>query len=119
MTLRLALSALVAAASLAAQAPDTARYTILMAKGVSGIQKAWTDPDGARKFYLEFNDRGRGPALTQRVVLGPDGYPTSVEITGHDYMKVPVDERFTVTQGGAARTAAWKNAAEASSVARS
>ncbi|HEU4995552.1 MAG TPA: amidohydrolase family protein [Gemmatimonadaceae bacterium] len=118
MPSRLVLAALLAACSLSAQARDTTRYTILMAKGPSGVQKAWTDPDGSRRFFLEFNDRGRGPELRQRVVVGPDGYPTSIEITGHDYMKAPVEERFTAKQRGAATTASWKNAAESSSVVR-
>lgn len=34
-----------------AQAPDTARYTITMAKGPSGILKAWTERDGTRGFW--------------------------------------------------------------------
>lgn len=101
-----------------AQDVDTSRYTILMAKGPSGVQKAWTDPDGARRYYFEYNDRGRGPAISQRVVLGRDGFPRSIEITGHDYLKVPVAERFVVTQNGAQSTAAWKNPAESASVAQ-
>lgn len=99
-----------------AQRPDTVRYTILMAKGPSGIQKAWTDADGARRFYFEFNDRGRGPALNQRVTVGADGYPKSVEITGHDYLKVPVEERFWADRTSGGWHFGWKNAAESSSV---
>ena len=110
-------AALVVAARAHAQV-DTTVYTILMPKGPAGIQKAWTDPDGSRRFYFTFNDRGRGPELQQRVVLGKDGYPVSVEITGHDYLKVPVSEQYVVTQSGQTTTAAWKNAAESSSVAR-
>jgi imidazolonepropionase-like amidohydrolase len=101
-----------------AQATDTIRYTVLMAKGPSGVQKAWTDADGAKRFYLEFNDRGRGPALHQRVVVGADGYPTSVTITGHDYLKSPVDERYSAQRTSTGWKLSWKNAAESSSVAR-
>jgi hypothetical protein len=56
---------------------DTARTTVLFAGRPAGVRKAWTAPDGARHYALEFNDRGRGPALHQRVVLGPDGQPTT------------------------------------------
>jgi imidazolonepropionase-like amidohydrolase len=100
-----------------AQSPDTTRYTILMAKGPSGVHKSWTDADGARRFYFEFNDRGRGPAIAERVVLGPDGYPTSIEITGHDYLKAPIDERY-IARRGKGWTVSWKNAAESSGVTR-
>jgi imidazolonepropionase-like amidohydrolase len=102
----------------AAQPTDTTRYTILMAKGPSGVQKAWTDRDGALRYYFEFNDRGRGPALSQRVTVGADGYPTSVEITGHDYLKVPIDERYAAQRSGTGWKFAWKNAAESTSVTR-
>jgi len=101
-----------------AQTADTARYTVLMAKGPSGYQKSWTDGSGARHFYFEFNDRGRGPALNERVTLNADGYPTSVEISGVDYLKAPVKESFVVQQSGSPWRAAWKNPAESASVAR-
>ncbi|HSL82853.1 MAG TPA: amidohydrolase family protein, partial [Thermoanaerobaculia bacterium] len=63
-----------------------------------------------------FSDRGRGPELTTRLVLGDDGLPVWVETTGHDYLKVPVEERFSrtiatdETDGGRAR---WKSGSEA------
>jgi hypothetical protein len=115
---RLALLALVSLPAIALSQPtDTTRYTILMAKGPSGVQKAWTDSTGARVFYFEYNDRGRGPAITQRVTLRPDGFPLTVEISGHDYLKAPVSEHFVVEQSGAALRARWKNGAESTSVA--
>ena len=59
-----------------------------------------------------FNDRGRGPKLETRLVLGDDGLPVSVETTGHDYLKVPVEERFsrTIAEGGG--RARWKSSSE-------
>ncbi|MGH7694343.1 MAG: amidohydrolase family protein [Gemmatimonadaceae bacterium] len=114
----IAIAVIVVHSAAAAQSTDTTRYTILMAKGPSGVQKAWTDADGAKRYYFEFNDRGRGPALSQRVTIGSDGYPMSVEITGHDYLKVPVDERYVAQRTGTGWKFAWKNAAESSSVTR-
>jgi len=102
----------------AAQQPDTIRTTILFAKGPSGVQKEWTAADGSRHFYFQFNDRGRGPELTERVTLGADGFPGTIEITGYDYYKVPVNERFVLEQSGGTWKAAWKNSAESTSVAR-
>src|SRR5690348_7209532 len=43
------------ARSLLGQTPDTTRYTILMAKGPSGVVNAWTESDGTRGFYMEYN----------------------------------------------------------------
>lgn len=55
-----------------------------------------------------FNDRGRGPDLTTRLTLGPDGFPLTVETEGHDYFKVPVEERFR-REGPTVR---WRNSHE-------
>jgi hypothetical protein len=49
-----------------------------------------------------FNDRGRGPDLTTRLTLDEAGLPVSVETTGHDYLKAPVEETFAL-EGGRAR----------------
>ncbi len=99
-----------------AQAPDTLEYTIVMAKGPSGVWKAWTERDGGHGFHFEFNDRGRGPAIDERVRLGADGYPTAVDIEGQDYYKVPVTERFVLERSGGTLRARWKNPAESASV---
>ena len=102
----------------ASQQTDTVRTTILSPSGPSGIHKEWTAKDGSRQFYFTFNDRGRGPELRERITLGPDGFPRSLEITGHDYFKAPVNERFVIQQEGDWLKAAWKNTAESASVAR-
>jgi len=87
---------------------DTARYTVLIASRVAGEAREWADPDGALQYAFEFNDRGRGPSVTERVVLGPAGIPRLLEVRGHDYFKNAVAERFS-TDGG---QAAWHNSAE-------
>jgi imidazolonepropionase-like amidohydrolase len=91
-----------------AQVPDTVRYTVLMAGRSAGIEKSWTAADGSFHYYFEFNDRGRGPALTERMVLGAGGVPTLIESIGHDYYKNPVVERFAIANG----QATWQNSAE-------
>jgi imidazolonepropionase-like amidohydrolase len=105
------------AAPLAGQVvPDTARSTVLLAGRPAGLHRAWTAPDGARMFDFQFNDRGRGPSLTQRVVLGRDAVPERIEIKGHDYLKSPVDERFVMDRRKLRWRARWKSSAESSSV---
>ena len=99
--------------TLRAQAPaalDSTTYTVLMASNVAGHQSVRRHGDSAWTAF-EFNDRGRGPSVTQVVVIGANGVPTAMTITGHDYLKVPVSESFAVNAG----TATWKNASESGS----
>ena len=95
---------------------DTLSYTVLLASRPAGVHRAWTSADGTRNFTLEYNDRGRGPSLRQQVELSPEGFPLRLTITGHDYLKSPVDERYTLHRDGSAWRAAWKNQAESTSV---
>lgn len=71
------------------------------------------DPAGAELWTFTFNDRGRGPELETRLVLGEDGLPVSVATTGHDYFKVPVEERYSRATSDGETWASWKNANEA------
>jgi len=84
------------------------RYTIFLAGNKAGFQTSTVMPDGARVYHFEFNDRGRGPGIDSRVLLNPEGIPTQMDITGHDYLKAPVDEHFSLSSG----KATWKNSAE-------
>ena len=89
-------------------APDTARYTVLMMEKPAGVQTTTITAEGERQSFFEFNDRGRGPRLTSRVVTGADGVPLLVETTGNDYFKGPVGEHFSFSGG----EATWKNKGE-------
>ncbi len=108
--LALALAGLPAATAHAAPAP---RSTVLIMGNVAGFQTVAVEADGALRVAFEFNDRGRGPKLDSRIVLGPGWIPTSIETTGNDYMKSAVDERFSTGPDGAT----WKNGAESGSLA--
>jgi hypothetical protein len=92
----------------AAPAPQEVRYDFLLAGNLAGAAVSSVEPDGTRVYNFEFNDRGRGPQTRERVRLDERGLPTFMEITGHDYLKVPVEERFSRSQG----RASWKNASE-------
>ncbi len=87
---------------------DARRYAIRMADNRAGVLATWTSPDGARHSFFAFNDRGRGPNLTTRVVVDGSGLITELDATGNDYYKNPVNERFRLAGG----TATWKNKAE-------
>src|SRR5688500_11602028 len=90
------------------QAQESARYTVLMMDKPAGAQTTVVKPDGLREFTFEYNDRGRGPKLTSRFKIDADGLPVSVETTGNDYMKGPVNETLKVVDG----VARWDSAAE-------
>jgi imidazolonepropionase-like amidohydrolase len=84
------------------------RYTILMAGKKAGYETSTRMGDGLALYY-EFNDRGRGPKITERIILDKStGLPTSIDETGVDYLKTPVEEHFSIKDG----KATWTNRAE-------
>jgi imidazolonepropionase-like amidohydrolase len=79
-----------------------------MSSNRAGSQTLSVGADGEIRFEFEFNDRGRGPKLSTRIVLDAAGLPRLLETTGNDYLKRAVEERFSI-EGG---RAAWKNPSE-------
>lgn len=88
--------------------PDAVRYSVLSSGNPAGNQLVWMSADGKRHALYQYNDRGRGPRIDTVTMLGTDGIPTSTENTGNDYLKGPVEERFSIRDG----VARWKNKAE-------
>lgn len=84
------------------------RYTVILVGNKAGFETSARKSDGSLELYYEFNDRGRGPKVTEQVVLDNNGIPIRVENTGNDYLKAPVEEHFSLKDG----TASWKNRAE-------
>lgn len=72
---------------------DTTRWTLSYSGRVAGQLVRWRDADGRLGFFLEYNDRGRGPRTTTRVSLDARGWPSGVESDGYDYWKNPVTIR--------------------------
>src|SRR3954471_9574252 len=104
-------TALFAAAALAAGAGSavTVKSTIVTSVvNKSGFQIAESPAPGQLSIHYEYNDRGRGPKVEEKIAYGADGVPTKIEVSGVDYMKDKLEERFE-RAGGVAR---WKNRAE-------
>lgn len=101
------MQAQVAPAATAGNAKSS-RYTFLMSGNKAGFESSSLNSDGSLQLHFEFNDRGRGPSTDQKIVFDKDGIPIVNEITGVDYFKAPVDERFSVKQGNST----WKNRSE-------
>ncbi|HEV8580164.1 MAG TPA: amidohydrolase family protein [Thermoanaerobaculia bacterium] len=104
----LALASLSLIATAPSPAPQEVRYGFLFSGNRAGEAVSRVEANGERVYTFEFNDRGRGPKTSTRVRLDDKGLPTFVEITGNDYWKVPVEERFEWKEG----RAVWKNGSE-------
>jgi imidazolonepropionase-like amidohydrolase len=89
--------------------PKNAIVRILLSdKTPSGQDAVWTTPDGVIHEFFQFNDRGRGPKIYSDYRVNGNGLITWEESKGVDYMKSPVEERFSSTAQGIS----WKNEAE-------
>jgi imidazolonepropionase-like amidohydrolase len=92
----------------AANEPREIHYGFLFSGNRAGSAASRVEADGTLVYTFEFNDRGRGSNITGRYRLGADGLPVFAEITGNDYWKNPVTEKFTRENG----RASWKNSSE-------
>ena len=107
------LSLLLGAISISsAQTTDTARHNVIRLGKITGKHLSWKKGSNDFYYYFEFNDRGRGPAVTSHSRTDSKGNITFQEITGLNYFKTKVEERFEVKNG----KASWKNKFENESV---
>ena len=54
--------------------------------------------DRTRTVLFEFNDRGRGPAISEVTHLDGNGKRHSLSISGHSYMGAAVDEQLIISE---------------------
>lgn len=104
---RLAAAACLLLATSVASA-TTLRYDWVTAGERAGHLTVEVGPDGHRTSEFEFNDRGRGPKLSETYTTRPDGTLQSFEVTGRAYMGAAVAERFGFADG----VARWHGANE-------
>src|SRR4030081_1208387 len=83
-----------AAAQPTSAATDTTRFIILFSNRPAGHLKVWREGKETVSDY-EYNDRGRGPHIVERMASNEAGYLTNAVIRGHSYFKDSVDERFS------------------------
>jgi imidazolonepropionase-like amidohydrolase len=100
------LSAIVAAnaATAASQRSDE----ILIQGNKAGSQTVAVGDDGSVRTEYSYNDRGRGDHIIATWKVDAAGILVEYTGSGNDYMKAPVDERFTLKDG----KASWKNRTE-------
>ena len=90
------------------QPADTLQYSIVSGGLIKGFKKSWTNTDGTRTDWYQFNDRGRGDSIVSDYRMDDQGFPVQIHSKGVDYLKNPVEELFNYSNG----KAAWKNNAE-------
>lgn len=89
-------------------ASSTRTYTLIYGGNRAGHQTTEVVSSNELRIAYEYNDRGRGPKLSTRMLLDDHGIPLKVETTGNDYYKGAVEENFSLQDG----KASWHNQAE-------
>src|SRR5687768_9651138 len=88
------------APGLSAQAPrDTLHWVSSYQGRVSGRMDRWVEPGGTEAWFIEYNDRGRGPRTLTKLTLERRGWPIAIAVDGHDYRKNPVQQRWSLPEG--------------------
>ncbi|MDZ7630628.1 MAG: amidohydrolase family protein [Gemmatimonadaceae bacterium] len=88
---------------------DTVEFTVLMSGRAAGRLRQWPDSGGTVTTTYSYNDRGRGPTLTQTLKLDKAGLPVGMQLSGTNYLKVPVREMVQL----AGPLLTWRNEAAA------
>jgi len=88
-------------------AAATARKDTMLMQGVqAGWQTVEKVDDGGTRAEFTYNDRSHGDHIVATWTLDAAGIPTAYAAHGVDYMKAPVDERFSLRGG----SASWNTA---------
>ncbi len=97
----------------AEEAPAEARrFSVIMVGKIAG-EETLHEVAGESHATFRYNDRGRGPDLKARWRVSAAGFPNAVNISGVDYFKAPIDERYALK----ADQGSWQNSAERASQA--
>lgn len=87
---------------------EEVRYTLFLSTRQAGRVVFRAEPSGEYILTFDVEDRGRGQSLATRLALDETGVPSRMHVTGFDYWKNSVEERFEIKDG----VAVWRNAAE-------
>lgn len=90
------------------QEPAIRNYDWVSSGNVSGSLMVDQAADGSLQAEFEFNDRGRGPKLSETSMVNENGLLVSLDLRGHAYMGAPVAEKFNAD----GNTATWSSTVE-------
>jgi hypothetical protein len=91
-----------------ARAQATFQYSVLVHGKLSGKQTTRVGADGRISVDYSYRDNGRGPDVTEEIVLGPDDTQRSHRLTGKSTFGAPIDESYTLAGG----RAQWRSQAD-------
>lgn len=89
---------------------DKIIYDVVFRGNTAGTYEKWKTADNSYEYYYAYADRGRGPDNSEKITLNEQNYIIDQSITGVNYRKSKVDERFT----SSGNSASWKNTMEES-----
>lgn len=80
--------------------PDTSNsektlYEVVFREKAAGVYEKWSTSNNNFKYYYTYTDRGRGPKYSEKITLSEKGFITSQEISGFNYRKNPIEEKFS------------------------
>jgi len=107
-TLTIPFIAVVFSSAAFGQESSVRTYDWVTAGTVSGSLRVEQSADNILQAEFEFNDRGRGPKLSETSQVDASGILVSLDIRGHAYMGAPVAEKFNAD----GNTATWSSTLE-------
>lgn len=78
-------------------------YSVIISDTKVGYLKVNTSGDTINIDY-DYKNNGRGPTMKETLVLNPEGYPVSWEVTGNTTFGNAIDEQFSMEGDGASWT---------------
>ncbi len=83
-------------------------YNVYMRGKLAGKHSSTLDKEGNYIYNFEYNDRGRGPEIEEKIKLNDKGSITSLQISGVNYLKDTISEVFSYNK----EKARWKSTSE-------
>ncbi len=84
---------------------DTVEYSVMMSGRTAGRLRQWPDSGGTVTTNYSYNDRGRGPSLTQTLKVDKAGLPVGMMLAGTTYLKALIREQVAI----AGPLLTWRN----------
>jgi len=80
-------------------------YDVVFRENRAGTYEKLDTGNQSFKYYYTYTDRGRGPEISESIILNKDNFIASETISGVNYLKDSLSENFEGNEDGAS----WKN----------